>query len=61
MTKGFCVVKNIPYEGQAILEYDTKRQAEEAYLNALDDVTKEYIEGVALVVIEVIKWRGEWK
>lgn len=69
MTKGFCTIINMPYEGAAITEHPTKADALKTYNSDatgvhLDNNGQPTLEGeflgVALVHIDIIKQKGNW-
>lgn len=65
MTKGFYTIINMPYEGAAITEHPTKADAVKKYNSdamgvMLDKPESDFL-GVALVYIEIIREKGEWK
>jgi hypothetical protein len=67
MTGGFCVITYMPYEGAMVTEYPTKTQAQEAFRNDVvnvknnDSDNNHYLLGAALVHIEVVDEKGDWK
>ena len=61
MTKGFYTVIQFPCEGSVIKEHQSKKEAEDAYRIDCAYVEKEDFLGAALVRMEVIAEKGNWK
>ena len=66
MTGGFYTIINMPYEGALITEYSTKAEALKSHNDnikqvELDPAKSTVFLGAALVHIEVVDEKGEWK
>jgi len=51
----------MPYEGVVLQEWPTKKEAENHYNQALKQVNEEGLLGAALIYIEVVKEKGDWR
>jgi len=69
MTKGFCTIISLPYEGAVIIQYDRKRDAIQAYKEKAKLVARDTkgkvtedseLLGVALVHVDIIEEKGDW-
>ena len=68
MTGGFYTIINMPYEGALITEYSTKAEALKAHNDNIKQVDLNpdptngiELLGAAIVHIEVVDEKGEWK
>jgi len=61
MTRGFYTVVQLPYEGSMLREHRTKKEAEDQHGKDCKEVDKEYLMGAALVSMEIIKEKGDWR
>ena len=61
MTRGFHTAEHLPYEGVLLQEWPTKKEAENHYNQTLKQVNEEGLLGAALIYIEVVKEKGDWR
>lgn len=61
MTRAFYTAEYLPYEGTLLQEWPTKKEAKDHYDEALAGVDKDELLGAALLHVEVVEEKGDWK
>jgi hypothetical protein len=61
MTKGYHTVVYLPFEGAVITEHATKKEALESYKEDIEQFKKGYFVGIAIIHIDVLKEKGDWR